>query len=193
MAARISFGLNLVLASALAWMLLGVVPAEGGGNVRWLTVAAPAFEKMGYSGHNDAADHACGVYTAPKSPLVGPSENGENQGDLENGRGSYLHSVHLPQGAQVRRLNLFVNDNDSDDAHLYLVRKRIQGGLSPAKSLYKVLSHVESAGAVNDVMRRFTDSTINEPVIDNQRFSYFLEMVVCGVQEPFAAQVGFLP
>jgi hypothetical protein len=190
MAARISLGLNLVLASVLAWILLGMVPAEGGGNVRWLTVAAPAFEKVGYSGHNDGAQ-ACGAYVPPQDPVVGPTQNGENGGDLDNGKGSYLHAVHLPQGAEVTRLTLFINDNDSTDAHLYLVRKRIEGGLSPAKSLKKTMAHTESSGAVNDVMRKFSDSNVNAAVINTQHYSYFLEMVVCGVQEPFAAQVGF--
>jgi hypothetical protein len=40
-------------------------------------------------------------------------------------------------------------------------------------------------------MRKFTDDSVVAATIDNDRFYYFLELVVCDAIEPFAIQVGY--
>jgi hypothetical protein len=100
--------------------------------------------------------------------------------------------VVLPQGAQVNRLTLFANDNDGDDgAHVFLVRKRIEPGLSPQFIGYGVMARTLSEGAVNNKMRKFTTTSIKGATVDNTRFFYFLELVNCATVEPFNVQVVY--
>ena len=116
----------------------------------------------------------------------------ENKGDLNAVKGSFLERVALPDGAKVRSLSLFANDNDGDDgAHLFLVRKLLMGGLTPQFNGYHVIAATQSEGAVLNTMRRFTDSSVTGATIDNQRFEYYLEAVNCATVEPFAAQIAF--
>ena len=98
--------------------------------------------------------------------------------------------MRFPQGVKVTWLNLFVNDNDGDnDVHAYLIRKRIAAGLDPKDLGYKVMAKAESQGAENNVMRRFSDATIKKATIDNSKYMYYVELVVCPVTEPSAVQI----
>jgi len=175
---------SIVLASlaVLAWSL--DVPAVGQDQAQ-LSLGASSFAGREYSDHNKTGSSVCGSFV----PL---SNGGENFGDLDNGSGSYIAPVVLPAGATVTELSLFVNDGDSDtDAHAYLVKKKIANNLSPATLGYKVMAEVHSSGAVINTMRRISDDTIDVPVIVNVNFYYFVELVDCGIPEPFAVQIVY--
>jgi hypothetical protein len=183
MGTRISVALNLALATVLAFALLGPTPATGGSAVS-LNFAAAAFEAVESSTHNNASDTVCNAF-------VTSQQGAENKGDLNAIDGSYLQEVLLPQGAKVTRLTLFANDNSDQDAWIYLVRKRIDAGLDPQFQGYKVMAQTRSTDAVNGVMRKFSDGSVQGAVVDNSRYFYFLEMVVCDAIEPFAVRVVF--
>jgi hypothetical protein len=183
--------LNLALATALAMIVLGAVMASGGPKLKYADFAAAAFTPVEYSTHNHATS-VCGAQVKHKTGADQFQGGAENQSDLDaDHTGSYLESVQLPQGVKVKKLSFFVQDFDADDAHLFLVRKFIKGNLTPRFGGYQVMGKTKSSGAVNDTMRKFTDKTIAGGVIDNKRYFYFLEMVVCANVEPFTAQIGY--
>lgn len=100
--------------------------------------------------------------------------------------------MRLPQGVRVTELSLFVNDNDGDaDVYVYLVRKKIADNLSPAVEGYRVMAQANSSGAVANTMRRFSDDTVRAATVNNALFGYYVELVDCGIPEPFTAQVAF--
>lgn len=173
---------GLVAAGVVAWALF--TSAAAAPAIRFVNIAAPAFVARDYSVHNDG--------TAVCGAAVAHNGDGENRGDLDNAEGSYVAPVSLPGGASVRSLSVFVNDNDAAaDVHAYLVRKRIADGLDPKDLGYKVMAHVQSTGAVNNVMRRFSDRTVAGATVDNTRFVYYVELVVCPVTEPFAVRIAY--
>lgn len=188
MGTRVSVALNLVLGALLAWSLLGATPVTSAPAVRFQSYAAPAFNDVDYSEHNNAGSSACPAFV----PTV---QGGENNGDLDNAKGSFVHSVALPQRTTVRRFSIFVNDADNDDdVYGYLVRQRIQandGGTQPKNAGYLVMAEVQSSGAVTDTIREFSTANINGARINPRNFEYLIEIVDCGVPEPFAAQIGF--
>jgi hypothetical protein len=53
------------------------------------------------------------------------------------------------------------------------------------------MATASSSGAVNDVMRQFTDSSVGGAVIDNTTYMYQVELVVCPVTEPFAVRISY--
>lgn len=166
-------------------VIISQVTAAGSATVVDFPVAA--FTPVEDSTHNNTGNSVCqnGVFV--------PSEQGsENKGDLNARKGSFLERVQLPQGVTVRSLTLFVNDNDGDDgAHVFLVRKLVQRGLSPQFKGYRVMASTQSQGAVLNTMRKFTDRSISGARIDNTRFFYFLELVNCATVEPFDVQVAY--
>lgn len=183
---RAMIALNLGLVSVLAWTLVGQGGASGA-TVQFVNLAAPSFVGRDLSVHNDGnavPPDAC----AAQVPLT-PGE--ENRGDLQNTTGSFFAFVRLQDAATVTGFSLFANDADMDyDSAAYLIRKRITGGLSPAKGGYTVMAEAHTSGAVTDTLRKFSDSTIGGAVVDNSRFMYYVELVSCAkTVEPFAAQV----
>jgi hypothetical protein len=177
---RIWIGLGSLLALVLAGTAFGAVEA-GGATVHYVNLAAPSF--MGHDGsvHNG---NVCG---APVPLQIGT----ENRGDLNNGKGSFIQFVTFPQGVTIHAFRLYANDNDNQvDSYAYLIRKKITPGLSPAKAGYVVMATVHTAGAVNDVLRRFETKSISRAVVDNTRFMYYVELVNCATTvEPFAVQI----
>jgi hypothetical protein len=190
---RLLAGAVLFLAGALTWALLGSVISSGASALHYADFSAPAFTPIEYSTHNHGPTSACGGEEVDHPTGPDTFQGGaENHSDLDAKKGSYLENVRLGQGATVKKLTVFANDNDGDhDLHVYLVRKRVGAGLNPRFQGYKVMARADSSGAVLDTMRKFTDATIVDPVIDNEHFFYFLEMVNCGTIEPFAAQIAF--
>ena len=181
---RMSVALNLVLATVLAWTLLGGAPGHSAGR-QIITIAAPAFRPIEKSSHNGGLatiTPACGAAQA----LV-PGD--EHAGDLNAAKGSFLAFLRLPDGAKVTGLSLYANDFDTEDSHAFLVRKRITPGTHPKESGYVTMAAAKSAGAVDSTIRKFTDTTIDKPTVNNTDFEYFVELVVCGATEPFAVQV----
>ena len=145
--------------------------------------AAAAFTAVKESTHNSMGDSVCGSFVA--------SEQGsENQGDLNAKLGSFLMSIEPPDGVKIERLAMFANDFSAEDAHVYLVRKQIANALDPQFEGYLVLANAKTSGAVDGVMREF-GATVSHGNVDNQRYFYFLELVVCDAIEPFAIQVRY--
>jgi hypothetical protein len=175
---------SIALASlaVLAWWLaapaVGLVESQ-------LGLGVPSFAGRDYSTHNKMGSSICGDF-------VTLSRGGENFGDLDNASGSFFSPVVLPAGVTVSRFSLFVNDADLDtDVHAYLVKKKIANNLSPPSNGYKVMAEVHSEGSVVNTMRRFSDDTITVPVIDTDSFYYFVELVDCGIPEPYAVQIVY--
>jgi hypothetical protein len=187
--------LCLALATALVWVGIGTLTATGQGKrvgKQFLNFAAPAFTPVDESSHNNMGETVCQDFQGR------PGSNGdfgdENNGDLNAVRGSYLHSLTLPNKATITDLNLFANDNDGDDdAFVFLVRKQMTPGLSPAGSGYEVIAQTNSDGAENNVLRKFVDNTVANPRVDNRRYYYMLELVNCAVIEPYSVQVAYRP
>jgi hypothetical protein len=177
----------LTATAILGWALISQVTARGTVVVTVQNYAAATFTPVEESSHNNNGGSVCAAFV--------PSQQGsENKGDLNAKMGSFLESVTLPQGATVRALTVFVNDNDGDDgAHVFLVRKRIQGGLSPQFTGYGVMARTQSEGAVNNTMRKFTTTAVKGATVDNTRYFYFLELVNCATVEPFDVRVVYGP
>jgi hypothetical protein len=189
---RLLVGAVLFLAGALTWAMLGSVVSSGAPALRYANFSAPAFTPVAYSTHNHGPTSSCGNEEVDHPTGPDTFQGGaENHSDLDAKKGSYLENVRLGQGATVRKLTLFANDADDHDVHVFLVRKRVGAGLNPRFQGYKVMARADSSGAVLDTMRKFTDPSIDKPVIDNEHYFYFLELVNCGIDEPFAVQIAF--
>jgi hypothetical protein len=183
MRTRLTVMLVLGLAGALVWSVAG---QSGTAATRKVSISAPAFVGREYSVHNRNGGqlNACADFV----PL---QNGGENLGDLDNSKGSYMAFLRLEQNSTVRKVRLFVNDADADDdVSAYLIRRKIVPGLATTDG-YKVMGRAQSSGAVTATIRRFTDDTINGAVVDNNEFAYFIEMIDCGIPEPFAVQVEY--
>jgi hypothetical protein len=184
---RISITLNVVLVAVLGAIALGVPGAHGAG-VQLLNLPAVTFVGVVASAHNDGLAQPPDACPAP----VPYQQGDEHFGDLNNAKGSFVNFVRLPQGATVSRLSVYGNDNDGDiDIHAYLIRKLIVDGTTPKETGYTVMASASSSGAVNGVIREFDDTTINRPVVDDTKFMYYAELVVCGAVEPFMVQVAY--
>jgi hypothetical protein len=149
------------------------------------TIATPTLVQVTASTHNGGSVAVCG---APVPATAGS----EYDGVIENGAGSYLGAVHLPQGATVTRFELTAHDNTTPaDVFAFLVRKNI----TPQKDFvlgYDVLASVRSNGAVNSA-RAFSTTSIRHGVIDNHSFGYFVELVNCdSTINPIALQIGYV-
>jgi hypothetical protein len=180
--------MQIVLAMAAATLggaaLLGLGLASGRAGLQYANLAAAAFTPLVDSTHNKMGESVCGDFVQSEQPA-------ENQGDLNAKTGSFLETVRLPDGARVDRLTMFANDFSDKDAHVYLVRKLIEKGLDPQFDGYKVMAKTNTSGMVNGVMRKFTDNTVKGARVDNERFYYYAELVVCETIEPFAIQVAY--
>jgi hypothetical protein len=195
MGKRFYAGLSAALIVLLVIAVGSSVLALGGSkrSLKVATFPAAAFVPVTSSTNNNNGQSVCEAFVARQNMDPGLL-NSENRGDLNAIKGSNLIGVNLPQGARLKTLTLFANDNDADtDAHLLMVRKRLKAGLTPQFNGYRVLARTKSNGAVLNTMRRFADASVAKPVINNRGFSYYLELVVCGTVEPFAAQVAFAP
>lgn len=193
MSKRVLVVVCLAMATALIWVAIGSLSALGQARKvgkQYLNFAAPSFTPVNQSTHNNMGDSVCADFQGR-----GPGDFAdENNADLNAITGSYLHSVTLPNKATITDLNLFANDNDGDDeAFVFLVRKLMTPDLTPAGGGYEVIAQVASDGAVNNVLRKFSDTTIDNPVVDNRRYYYMLELVNCAIIEPYAVQVGLRP
>jgi hypothetical protein len=164
-------------------------PASGAGAPQTATLAAAALTPVGYSTHNNGAVHDCGAFV-PQSG-VSDATNGEVRGQLDNAKGSFEGFVRLPDGATVTAFSLLVNDADTDtDVISYLIRRNVADGLNKDQG-YLVMARAKSDGAVLDTIRKFQDTTITGKVVDNSHFAYFVELVDCGIPEPFAVSVTY--
>jgi hypothetical protein len=182
-------GLSLLAAGALAWLIASRVTAAGS-RTTVFDFPAAAFTPAKDSTHNNMGSSVCAA------PVINddaaPELPSENRGDLNTTKGSFLEGVQLPQRARVKRLSLFVNDADGDDgAYVFLIRKRVERGLSPQFKGYTVMASTQSQGAVTNTMRKFSDDTVKGERINNRRYYYYLELINCATVEPFDVQVEF--
>ena len=181
----------LRLGAATAAASLATVMLAGSGSASiatptlFSTFPVATFTPATETTHNNLGSSVCGTYQASE-PVS------ENKGDLNAVKGSFLQRVILSDGAVVHKLGLYANDNDGDDGvHVYLVRKLLMAGLTPQFGGYHVMALISSTGAVLNTMRHFVDKTVRFGKIDNERYEYYLEVVVCATVEPFAAQLAF--
>jgi len=176
-------------------LLLGPLGASGSRAkppLQRATFAAAAFTPVEYSTHNHNGTSVCPAFVAHKTGADQFQGGAENQSDLDGGHaGSYIENARLPDGATIHDLSAYIQDFDADNAYVFLLRKKIANNLSPRFSGYQVMATTQSAGAVDDTMRKFTDSTVQHATIDNTHYFYFLELVVCANIEPFAVQVAY--
>ena len=178
-----------IAALALAVWVAGTGPASGAGGAQKATLAAAALTPVGFSTHNNGQMSACAAYVAPSG--VSDTTNGENRGQLDNANGSFEGFVRLPSGVTVTGFSVFVNDADQDDdVFAYLVRRNIADGLDKVKG-YLVMASAHSDGAVINTIREFKDTSITAKIVDNSHFAYFVELVDCGVPEPFAVSITY--
>ena len=181
--AALAAGLTAI--AILGWAVISHVTAAGTVVVHAQNYSVATFTPVEESTHNNSGNSVCAAFV--------PSQQGsENKGDLNAKKGSFLENVSLPQGATVRQLSLFVNDNDGDDGtHVFLVRKEIKGGLAPQFAGYRVMAATQSEGAVLNTMRKFSDNTIAGGTVNNIRFEYYIELVNCATVEPFDVQIAY--
>ena len=179
----------VVLAGALT--LGGVWVARSAGGARTVTLAAPEFSPRDYSTHNNNGTSVCKDPTTGDSVFVPTQVGGEVRGDMDNAKGSFFEGVRLPHRATVETIRLVVNDGDAEtDVFALLVRRRIEHNISNTGGL-TVMGTARSSGAVVNTLRRFNDSSIKKARIDNANFEYFVELVDCGVPEPYAVQIVY--
>jgi hypothetical protein len=182
----VAVALAVAMTASVAWVL----NARSAGGTKVITLSAPAFSPREYSTHNNG-DKVC--RDAMEDPIFVPSEaGGEVRGDMDNGKGSFFHTVPLPLAVKVTKLRLVVNDGDAEaDVFAFLVRRRIEGGI-PNTGGYKVMARAKSEGAEPATLRAFPDTTIRGGnKTDPRIYSYFVELVDCGVPEPYSVQVFY--
>jgi hypothetical protein len=151
---------------------------------RYLSISAPTFVPVAASTHNKPGSSVCGSF-------VSSEQGSENNGALSAAQGSFIAPAELPAGATVQQLSLYANDNDTHgDVYAFLVRRRIADGLSTQVTNYRVMAAAASSGAALETMRKFTDSSVAKPLVNNLGFEYSVEMVSCGGAEPFSVQMG---
>jgi hypothetical protein len=176
---------GLVLAG---FSLVSSGPSSGGLTTQFLNIPAVSVVARYATSHNDGL--VSGPTNACEFPAFLPGIHGdlaEFQGHTTAMRGSYIAPVFLPQAATVTALSLFTRDNDATDLHAYLVRKKTQHGLG-ANSGYSVMANTQSSGAASGNMKQFTDSTVGGAMVDNSQYTYYVELVGCGI-DLFAVSV----
>jgi hypothetical protein len=175
-----ALAMTLVLIGTVGWVLV----ARSAPGTKVITLSAPAFSPRDYSTHNNGTT-AC-------TDQVPSEVGGEVRGDMDNGEGSFFHTVQLPQAVKVTKLRLVVNDNDGDaDVFAYLARRKIEPGTANTDG-YRLMARAKSSGAQAATLRAFNDNTIKAGRrTDNRRFVYFVELVDCGVPEPYSVQIFY--
>lgn len=184
--ARSGFIGGAVLAGVIAWMLWPAA-ASGAGVVR-INLAATSFRGLAASPHNDGLagePDACATQVALQ-------DGDEHFGDRNNSTGTFEDGVVLPNGATVKSFSVYANDNDADqDIHAYLIRKLIANGTTPKEGGYSVMAQADGNGAANSVVRKFSAPTVTDPLVDNTKYVYYVELVICAnTVEPFAVQIA---
>jgi hypothetical protein len=180
--------LLMIAATAGALALAGWAVASNtvaaGATTHAITVPVATFVQLPSSTHNSPATQFCGSQVAPIQGV-------ENNGTLTGGAGSYLAALSLPDGATVTGLTFALRDNDVDiNAAAYLNRKNISAGLMFLGAFVN-MAQVQSSGA-SDPVRQFSTTTINQGLVNNSKFTYFLEVVNCGdTVEPIGVRVTY--
>jgi hypothetical protein len=185
MRARSIGALLVVLITALVLALSQLSAA--GGSTYHLTLPVGSFVGHTITDRNSVGSPAC-------SAVVTQQEGDVFRGRLNNAQGGFVESVNVPTGATITGLSLFVRDADADpgiDAHAFLLRKRIADGLSPDTRGFGVMAHAVSSGGAAE-MRKFSDTTVANGLVDNAKYMYYVELDVCfATVEPYAVQVTY--
>jgi len=176
---RTWIGIGLAAVIAPAVLLLGGSPASGV-TVGYVSVNAATMKSIATSSHNEACD-----------PPVIQVEGEEFQGVLYQASGSFLAAVDLPNGATITSLRYVFHDNtDPGDTHALLVRKQQVSGINFTTG-YLVLAEAHSSGA-GSLTRKVTDTSVTNPTVDNESYSYYVEVVNCDTTiEPLGVRIAY--
>jgi hypothetical protein len=177
----VAFAVAISMMATVGWVLI----ARSAPGPKVISIVAPAFTPGEYSEHNKNGSSVCPAF-------VMSDPGGEVRGDMDNAKGSFFHAVHIPQSMQVTNLRLIVNDNDGDeDVFAYLIRRKIENGTANTDG-YRVMGRARTEGAVANKLRAFNDNSIKfGGRVNNRRFMYFVELIDCGVPEPYSVQVFY--
>jgi hypothetical protein len=186
MRTRLLVALNMGLVVGLVLALSQ--PWASGATTHHLTLPVGAFLPRSITDRNNAITPACAAAIVSQPGNLA-------RGRLTEAEGAFVESVNVPSGATITALNLFATDSDTDagiDVHAFLFRKRIADGLSPEARGFGAMAHAASSGGVADTMRKFSDATIDNPVVDNAKFEYYVELDICQFTiEPAAVQIVY--
>lgn len=188
MRTRLLLAISIAAVAGAVWTV-GTGAASGAGGPQTATLAAVALTPVGFSTHNNGQASDCGSFVSQSG--ASDTTNGENRGQLDNAKGSFEGFLRLPDGVTVTGFSVFVNDADTDtDVFAHLIRRNIADGLDKTKG-YLLMATAGSDGAVLNTIREFEDTSITAKVVDNSHFAYFVELVDCGVPEPFAVSITY--
>lgn len=176
---RTWIGIGLAAVVAPAVLLLGGSPASGV-TAGYVNVDAATMKSIAASSH----DNACG---SPAGQVGGEEFNGV----LYQASGSFLAAVDLPNGATMTSLRYVFHDNtDPGDTHAYLLRKQQVSGINFTTG-YLVLAEAHSSGGA-DLTRKVTDTSVSNAIVNNESYSYFVEIVNCDTTiEPLGVRVAY--
>jgi hypothetical protein len=183
---KLVIGLLCLAVGALAAVVVGMSMEEekadaGVPTTRWLNIPAVSFVARSGSSHNDFEDtipEACPSFV---SQLGTHGDMAERFGRVLSNGGSFIAPVALPHGATAATLSLFAKDKhdiDGSDIVAYLIRKRTQDGTG-IDSGYSVLANASTGFTPGNNMKAFSDTTVSNGVIDNSRYTYWVEVVSC--------------
>ena len=179
---------GVILALGAVALLSMPTPQAARNKPRTLKLPAVSFQPIESSTHNRQG----GTMNSCAADVT-LAEGQENRGKLDNAAGSFIAPVNLPHGAEMVRFRIFVNDADADeDLVAHLVRQRLENGLDTTEG-YFTIATAKSSDAVTNTIRAFADRTIKVPVVDNNAFMYYVELVDCGIPEPYAVDITYRP
>lgn len=131
---------------------VAVDPVPGGPGF----IMVSAFEFKPYSGDYSQAYNGTLLYN-PSATLITDS----------------LAGVMLPHGATITKMTLYFEDNSSTNTFVYLLRAGADGATS-------IVTSCGSIGAQVGFRTASNQSAVLYPVVDNQNYSYALELVIPG-------------
>lgn len=176
---------GMAVALLLAWSSLAAaqVPLR-------INTSAAALTNLYSTEHNNSVASVCPGYTT-NGGYEGEERKGTAFGTYGYNRGSFVSPVYLPNGETPSIFKYYVSDNDATyNSHAYLIRKALTG---PVDAGYLVLADAHSTGAAAQI-RKFQDITVGGGVIDNFKYTYFVEQVNCNSTiRPVNLQIEFAP
>jgi hypothetical protein len=128
---------------------------------RYYTVSHAAFDLEVEGG---SYEHRSGDFGDPEVKRV------QVGGGVLNNLARLVAPINLPHGATITELNALVFDNHAYDVTIRLVRQDFTGSSAGAQTTIAMASTSGTPFLTNII-----DSTIDEPVVDNQNFSYNLQ------------------
>jgi hypothetical protein len=98
--------------------------------------------------------------------------NGElNNPGPDSGHNFYEAALSLPDNIRITKIVVYFYDNSDQDLLAALWR------VDPSTGSWLEMAGVSSSGA-QDQYRNVTDTSINEPIVNQQRYSYLVELAL---------------